>query len=61
MDKDRLYTADQLAEYYQVTRETIWRWGAKGLIERVKIGGATRFKLPKARRKGKADVSMQQL
>jgi hypothetical protein len=39
-----LYTDRELAERYRVHRSTIWNWQRAGIIEKVKIGAAARFR-----------------
>jgi len=42
---DKLLTINELAEYYSVSRQTIWRWLKDGLPYRELPSGHKRFKL----------------
>jgi len=35
--------AEQLAEELKVSKQTIWRWGREGKIEKVNVGRTVRF------------------
>lgn len=45
-EKEKLYTAKELARILQVSADTIWRWGRNGLIRSVRIGKVVRFYMP---------------
>lgn len=36
-------TPAEVADYFQVSRQTIWRWRREGRISAVKIGRTVRF------------------
>lgn len=42
----KLYTANEMAKLLKVYPKTVYKWGANGKLERVKIGKAVRFALP---------------
>jgi len=41
-----LYTANEMATLLKVHSKTVYKWGANGKLERVKVGKAVRFALP---------------
>ena len=42
----KLYTANEMAKLLKVYPKTVYKWGASGKLQRVKIGKAVRFALP---------------
>lgn len=44
---ERLYTAEQLADLLQIHKETVYRLGREGKIERKTVGRSVRFYLSK--------------
>lgn len=38
-----LLTAPEVADLLRVTPRTVWRWAAAGRLQRVRIGGITRY------------------
>ena len=38
-----LYTVDEVAAIFKVTRRTIWRWADDGRIERIRLGRLSRY------------------
>lgn len=49
MERDRLYTAKQLAEILGVHPQTIYRAGERGEIPSYKVGKSVRFEMPTER------------
>ena len=39
----KLYTANELAEMYQVHPKTVYKLGREGKLQRVKVGRSVRF------------------
>jgi excisionase family DNA binding protein len=39
----RFYRPDELAAMFEVSRDTVYRWIARGLIRSVRIGGSMRI------------------
>ncbi len=48
---DRLLTANELAEIFQVSRDEIYRLAKRGVIPAYKIGGVWRFELPQVKKR----------
>jgi len=44
LEKDRLMTLQQVAEYLQIKERTIYGWAQKGQIPSFKLGNVWRFK-----------------
>ena len=42
----KLYTANELAEMYQIHPKTVYKLGREGKLKRVKVGRAVRFAEP---------------
>jgi len=42
----KLYTANEMAKLLKVYPKTVYKWGASGKLQRVKIGKSVRFALP---------------
>lgn len=42
----KLYTANELAEVYQIHPKTVYRLGREGKLKQVKVGRAVRFAEP---------------
>ena len=42
LDKD-LYRSDEVAEYFSVSRKTIYKWIEQGILDAVKKGGIIRI------------------
>jgi hypothetical protein len=40
------YTDRELAARYRVCRSTVWNWAKAGIVEKMNIGGAARFRDP---------------
>lgn len=49
----KLYTAEQLAERYSVKPHTVYMWGKRGTVERVKVGGRVMFYDPAEKEESK--------
>lgn len=45
MEKTKLYTANQLADMFQVSRLTIAKWAGQGYFDAIKIGRSVRYML----------------
>lgn len=45
-ERKKWFTAEELAEDLQVSKQTIYKWGKEGRLDRLKIGTVTRFRLP---------------
>ncbi len=41
---DRVLTARQIADRYQVNRQTVWAWGRRGRLPVLRLGALRRFK-----------------
>ena len=49
--EDRLLTVEEIAEYLQVEKKTIYKWSSQGRIPCIKFSGkCVRFELEKVRR-----------
>lgn len=46
----KLYTANEIAEVYQIHPKTVYRLGREGKIATVKVGRSVRFAEPKMER-----------
>lgn len=46
----KLYTANELAEKYQIHPKTVYRLGREGKLELVRVGRSVRFTEPTAER-----------
>ena len=42
----KLYTAEEVATYLNVSKQTVWRYGRQGKLQRVQVGRTVRFALP---------------
>ena len=42
----KLYTANEIAEVYQIHPKTVYRLGREGKLKRVKVGRSVRFAEP---------------
>jgi excisionase family DNA binding protein len=49
MNKEFL-TADELAELFDVKKQTVWRWVRQGKVPYFKVGGSLRFNTEDIRR-----------
>ena len=43
----KLFKANELAEMFNLSVETIWRYGRQGKLETVRFGRTVMFKMPK--------------
>lgn len=43
----KLYTAEQMANILQVSKQTIWKYGRTGELETLRVGTRVRFIMPK--------------
>ena len=43
-DMERLMTAEEVQDVFQVSRQTIWRWRRDGILPAVQIGRSVRFR-----------------
>lgn len=57
----KLYTANELAEMYQIHPKTVYKLGRQGKLKRVKVGRAVRFAEPTMERSNnvKRDVKTE--
>jgi len=44
MKLEKLFTAEEIADYLQVSKETVWRWWRNGVLSFIQIGGKKRTK-----------------
>ncbi len=40
-----LMTVKQVATFFDITPNNVYRWAARGVLERVKVGGRTYFRV----------------
>jgi excisionase family DNA binding protein len=56
--KKEYATVKEVAEYFNVARQTIYNWEKKGIVTKYKIGGRTLCKIPEIEEKMKKQAFM---
>lgn len=60
MMSNDLYTAEEMAAILKVSRNTVWRYGRKGMLPTVRMGRTVRFGLPREKERND-DLHMREV